>query len=147
MKSLKIKNKKVLIIILVVCIVALLSILKFAFSNSETGKYGNRLDSIKKVKVSNKEKDSIKEAIEKEAKASDCSVNVQGKIINVIFTISDDGTVEEAKAISGKILEKLSDDIKSLYDVQVFIRKKDVKDSTDFPMIGYKNTKNNKFVW
>lgn len=147
MKKKKIKNKKILIFLLLVCIILIGFILRFVIFNNSTNKYGNRLDTIKNIKVSSKEKDSLKETIENEEKASNVSINIQGKIINVIYTISDDASKDDAKNISNKILEKLSDEIKNAYDIQVFVNKKNPGDSTDFPMIGYKNTKSNKFVW
>ena len=147
MKKKSIKNKNILIISLVVCVLILVVVLKFVISNNSTNKYGNRLDSIKNIKISSKEKDAIKENVEKEEKASNVSINIQGKILNVIYVISDDASKDDAKNISNKILESLSDEIKNSYDIQVFVKKKNPGDSTDFPMIGYKNTKNKSFVW
>ena len=59
----------------------------------------------------------------------------------------DDSLEEEtAKNYANKILENLSDDVKSYYDIQVLVDS-DNEESEVYPIIGYKHKTTDMFVW
>ncbi len=149
----------ILFIIFLVCIFMLRSV----FITGGGSKYGNRLDGIKKISFTDKNKKSITSQIEKSDKVKSAKINVHGKIINVIFDVKEDTSKEDAKAIAQSSLEKFSDKVKGFYDIEFMITKKDEKgeevkkkkdDGTEetiikkqFPIMGYKNPKRNDIVW
>ena len=79
-------------------------------------------------------------------RSSNVSVIVRGRIINVLITCNDDVNLNDAKDLSNKIVEKLSDDEKKLYDIQVFISKNN-KEDLSFPIIGYRHHNKDGFSW
>lgn len=143
----KVKNKKVLLVI-AICLV-LLAVLGMKlltdFQSDTEAIYGTRLEGIEKLKITNEKKSEITENIEKENKTKKVSVTTQGKIINVEITLNDDTSRDDAKKLADKITEKLSEDEKKFYDVQVFIEKENEDNS--FPIIGYAHHNKTGFTW
>lgn len=112
--------------------------------NTKIANYGDRLDGIKEI--SKDEKENINTKIKEKEFVKDASVTINGKILNVLITVSDDTTLDNAKSLSKVIVENISDEVKTTYDVQVFIAK-DNKDQNNFPIIGYKHFNSEDFSW
>ena len=158
------KNKKAMFII-VLCVILLicLLIMRSVFFPGHGSNYGNRLDGIRKISFTDKDKNSIIDSIKKNDKVSDAKMNVHGKIINIIFNVNEDVSIDDAKAIAGASLEKFSDKVKGFYDIQFLVSKNDEKgeevqiqndDGTtsteirkQFPIMGYKNSNKDNIVW
>lgn len=157
---LKIKLGYVLafVAILLVIIVAIKLVLP-----SGSSKYGNRLDGIKKITFGTKEKDKIVDKLKENDKVTEAKVDVEGKIINIIFNVTKDTSKDDAKKIAGDSLSVITDEVKGFYDIQYMVSKKDEEgtkktvkkdDGTEeeitetvFPIMGYKNTKSSGIVW
>ena len=158
------KNKKamiflVLFLILLVC----LFLLKGVFFPGVGSNYGHRLDGINDIKFTDKTKDSIVSSIKKDDKVSTAKMNIHGKIVNIIFNVNKDVSIEDARAISTASLEKFPEKVKGFYDIQFIITKteeagEEVQITNDdgttsteikkqFPIMGYKNSGSNTIVW
>lgn len=147
MKKRKLKKNVLIPIVVIIVLLVIILIKLFAFS-SPTGKYGNRLDDIKKIKVTEKDKKAIISKLNENEKVTSVSVDIEGKIINIIMVVNDDTSKDDAKNIAPSLLEAINEDKKEKYDIQIFINKKNkLSENNDFPIIGYKNSKNNSFVW
>lgn len=141
-----IKDHKIIVaatIFLIVLIIAAFFIKEMFFKNSDNAVYGNRLDGIETVKITNSEQKDLISTLEGDSSVSNASYSLQGKIVNVIITVNDDVGIDTAKGLCGKILEKFNDDQKKFYDFQVFIKKKNGEN--DFPIIGYKQNNKDNF--
>lgn len=141
------KNHIRLIIVLVIfiglvfgCFIAYNSI----FVNNQS-KYGSRLDGINEVKIDDKKKNEIKKNIESLQITKSVSIRLSGKTINVMITVNDDIELDKAKETAGKILEKLSDEEKKFYDVQIFVSKD--TDDAKYPILGYKHHSKDYVNW
>lgn len=144
-----IKEHKLTVIVLILFIAIMVSsfvLFGFFTGDSESGIYGTRLNDIVNVKITSDRKTQIIDNVNSLEKSSDVSVNVKGKIINVIITCNDDVSVSDAKGFGDKVVEKLSEDEKKLYDVQVFV-KKNKEDDASFPIIGYRHRSKDGFSW
>lgn len=107
--------------------------------------YGSRLNGIDEVEITSSKKDKITTALA-EADITDSSkVEVAGKIIKVTVTVKDDAGRDAAKELGTKVLDNLTKEEKSFYDVQLFIQKK--TESGEFPIIGYKHHAKEGFSW
>ena len=143
-----IKEHKVVVaaVVFMLVIVVIAFFAKEAFfSNSKNAVYGNRLEGIENVKVDTSQKDEIISNLENDSIVKKATYKLQGKIINIVITVNDDVGLDSAKAISSKILEKLSDEQKKYYDIQIFVKKD--SESTNFPIIGYKHSSKDNFSW
>ena len=141
------KNHIRLIIVLVIfiglvfgCFIAYNTI----FVNNQS-KYGSRLDGIDEVKIDDNKKKEIKENIESLQITKSISIRLSGKTINVMITVNDDIGLDKAKETAGKILEKLSDEEKKFYDVQIFVSKD--TDDAKYPILGYKHHSKDYVNW
>ena len=141
------KNKFVIIAIAVFLILVIIAFQVVNMFFPEEGKalYGDRLEGIEEVELSDKKLSSMSSAIEDNAAVKEGSVSVAGKIVEVIITVQDDTTVDTAKGLNAIVLEQLDDDEKEFYDIQIFVKKD--TDAADFPIIGYKHHAKDSFSW
>ena len=151
------------ILAFVVIIAFIVLILKLVLPSSGINKYGDRLDGIEKYPFSEKAKDKVIKGIKGREQVTSCSIDVQGKIINVIFTVKKEVSKDDAKSIATGSLADFSDKIKGYYDIQYMIKKKneegtkittqtadgDPKEVTvyEFPIMGYKNKSRDGIIW
>lgn len=141
-----VKRNKGIVIAIGIFFVALLVLiqLKNVFSpDDKKAIYGNRLEGIEKVKITNEKKEEVVSALE--GTVSDVNVRVVGRLINVIITANDDISVATAKGYADTVITKFSDAEKEYYDFQIFIEKKN--DAADFPIIGYRHHAKGYFSW
>lgn len=143
-----IKNNKLVVVTFIICVIFV--ILVFAvkltfFPNEATAIYGDRLDGIEEVEITEKEQDNIVKALEDRDEVSDASCDIQGRILNVIITVNDDVELDAAKTLTTSITDNLEEDQTTYYDIQVFVSKDN--DDSRFPIIGYKHQNKDEFSW
>ena len=146
MKSILKRKRKLIIalVFLIVIVLALCIAYESIFSNNN-GKYGNRLEGIEKVEVKTKQKNEIKKNIESLEASTSIKVYLTGKTIKAVVVVKDDVDLGKAKESYNKLMEKLSDEQKKYFDIQVFLKKKGKDDN--FPTIGYKHHAKENVSW
>lgn len=139
-----ISKYKFVTIFLVLLIILVIIVLKFVIPNYKEDSYGNRTAGIEKHSISDSDVSSLKKDIKSLEKVKKVTYDLKGRLINVIIEV--DSTLEKATAITyaDKVLEYFDDDIKSYYDIQVYL---DSDDSEVYPLIGYKNKNSKGFIW
>ena len=115
------------------------------FPEEGTALYGDRLDGIEEVELSNSKLTKIESNLKSDGAVKEADVSVAGKIVEVIITVQDDTSVDTAKALNTKVLDSLSNKEKKFYDIQIFVKKD--SEATDFPIIGYKHHAKDTFSW
>ena len=151
------------ILAFLVIIAFIIFVLKLVLPSSGINKYGDRLDGIKDNAFTEKEKNKVLKSLKGKEQVVSCKIDVQGKIINVIFTVNKDVTKDDAKNIAIGSLPDFSDKVKGYYDIQYMIKKKneegtkitvqsedgEPKEATvyEFPIMGYKNKSREGIVW
>ena len=147
------KNKKFVVIfsLVIVCLICLIMLLLILSPNTGKSVYGNRLNGIKDIKFTTNDKNKVIKSLKENEKVTDAKMNVHGKIVNVIFNVKKDTSVDDAKAIGSSVLDNFKDDVKGFYDIEVIITKsdeeKDENGNKAFPIMGYKNSSSEGFVW
>ncbi len=141
------KNKFVIIAIgvFLILVVLVFQIATMFFPEEGTALYGDRLDGIEEVELSNSKLTKIESNLKSDGAVKEAEVSVAGKIVEVIITVQDDTSVDTAKALNTKVLDSLSDKEKKFYDIQIFVKKD--SEATDFPIIGYKHHAKDTFSW
>lgn len=141
------KNKFVIIAIGVFLILVVLGfqIATMFFPEEGTALYGDRLDGIEEVELSNSKLTKIESNLKSDGAVKEADVSVAGKIVEVIITVQDDTSVDTAKALNTKVLDSLNNKEKKFYDIQIFVKKD--SEATDFPIIGYKHHAKDTFSW
>ena len=141
------KNKFVIIAIGVFLILVILvfQVVSVFFPKEGKALYGNRLEGIEKVEITDSKKEQIENSLKEDSITKEANVSVAGKIIEVIVIVQDDTTIDSAKTLSTKVLNSLNENEKIFYDIQVFIKKN--TDANNFPIIGYKHHAKVNFSW
>ena len=113
------------------------------FSNDKL--YGNRLNNIEEHKISDTSVNEIKTSIKDNTNVKDVNFKKVGRILNFEIKVASETNIDEAKNLSNVILEKIDDEDKSYYDIQVFLTCDE--ESEVYPKIGYKHKTSESFVW
>lgn len=144
------KSNRVYVILMVVSIVCILSILigviVYFAKQSTQNVYGNRLEGIDTVKLSDDRVTEMENAIKESELVSNVDVTLQGKIIYAVVKLNG-GTPQDAENISVKMLEKLSEEEKSFYDIQFIFTSANESEESVFPIMGYKKSSNTTISW
>jgi hypothetical protein len=143
------KNKfvfSIAIIIMLIFIISSISIINIFFPNLGVSLYGHRLDDIKNLEISGNRQRDIANNLLKTKKVSEASLDIRGSIINIIFNVNSDISIDDAKNIAITTLNEFSTEEKKAYDIQFFITTSDNENSL-FPLIGYKNKINTTILW
>ena len=125
-----------LVFLLIIGVFGFITVKQYLYPDDKLTVYGNRLDGIDKVKITDEKKNEIIKMIKEKAGIKDAKIDIQGKIINVSITASEkENTKEEMQKLCTEILLKFSSEEIKFYDFQFFIKNEDLT----YNMIGYKN--------
>ena len=125
-----------LVFLLIIGVFGFITVKQYLYPDDKLTVYGNRLDGIDKVKITDEKKNEIIKMIKEKAGIKDAKIYIQGKIINVSITASEkENTKEEMQKLCTEILLKFSSEEIKFYDFQFFIKNEDL----NYNMIGYKN--------
>ena len=146
-----IQNHKKLAIAIGISLVLLLIIIAFfvmLLVGGSSNKYGNRLDGIEEVKISNDEIDTMEIEMKEKDGVNDASIRIQGKIINVILTFNSDIDSKKAEEIATSTLESFSEDQLNFYNIQYFLTRKSTgEDDTPYVVTGNKHPSKEEIGW
>ncbi len=118
------KNKGFAIIIALGFILFLILLIIFfqMLIGGSSDKYGNRLDGINKVKISNKTFEEVKKEVTDTELVEEVSTRLQGKIVYMTITLKSDTSKDKAKEIASATLDNYSEDELKFYDFSFFLR-------------------------
>ncbi|MBE6160190.1 MAG: hypothetical protein E7157_04000 [Lactobacillales bacterium] len=156
-----IKNNKgifiTLFIILIFAIAGIFALKAFFPSGNE---YGNRLKGIEKVSFSDKEITKLEKEIKDREKVKKVSINIKGKLINIMLTVENDADISDMKDHCKEKLELFDEEELSYYDLQFYLIAEESKESKDdkeskeekeedtkYPAIGYKHKTSSEIKW
>lgn len=118
------KNKGFAIIIslsIVLFLILLIIFLQMLLGGS-SDKYGNRLEGIDKVKISNETFEGVKNEVSDTGLTEDISTRIQGKIVYTTITLKSDTSKDKAKEIASNTLDNYSEDELKFYDFSFFLK-------------------------
>lgn len=148
-KKFVIKNKKQVKLGIIIILAILLMIIlykTFFYSSAEKSIYGVRLRDIKEHEITSKD---IKELDKKSSSIegiSNVDIVIKGRLIKFFVTFDDDISTDDMKTKFTSMLDYLSEDIKSYYDVTFYAEQ--IKDKeTKYPVIGYKHKTATEITW
>ena len=143
-------NKAICFMLLIIISCVIISaglLLKYFYFGNGGSKYGDRLDDIGAVAISDDKKSEVVNSIKEEKNVKDATVTITGKIIYIRIAFEAGADLETSKSIAVKSLEQFSDDEKKFYDVH-FTLVSDKTDTSDgFTIMGAKNVNGTNLVW
>lgn len=144
------KNNRVYVILMVVSVVCLLSILVgvivYFAKQSSQNPYGDRLVRIENKEIKEDRLTELENVIKENELIKNVNVTVKGARINFLITLNK-GVPTDAENISVKILEKLSEEEKGLYDLLFQFESLDKGEDNVFPIEGYKKYSSSTISW
>lgn len=123
-------------------LIAMLFVVYFV-NQTKNDTYGNRLNGIESMEISDSEKDEIVNVIKESDKVDKATVNIKGKIIYVNVYLLD-GNRDLANSIAVKVLNTLNEEKKDFYDINFSFNK---DDDEAFPFMGYKKSDATIISW
>lgn len=120
------KHKLTSFVILVYIVVVAFAyfIYKLFIGSSGLPVYGDRLDGIENVPITEEQIDQIVDILSKnEAIMKITRPYLNGKILKVVITVSDGAELQPLKELDSKIIGVLDSDQRAFYDIEYFINK------------------------
>jgi len=144
------KNNRVYVILMIVSIVCLVSIfvgvIVYFAKQSSQNPYGDRLTRIENKEIKEDRLTELENVIKENELVKSAKVTVKGARINFLITLNK-GVPTDAENIAVKLLEKLSDDEKNLYDLMFQFDSLSEGDDNVFPIEGYKKYSSSTISW
>lgn len=117
------------------------------FVTQDGALYGNRLEGRSDVPIGSDVKTNVSDLLTATPGVKKVDVNVQGKILYIVFLVDETMTADKAKEISAQSLTKLSAEQVGFYDVSFLVDYQNDTTATTFPILGYKNKNSDHIVW
>ena len=137
-----------LMIIALVCIViSIILLFKYFYFGNGGSNYGDRLDGIENVKITEEKKSSVVSSIESNDIVTSASSSVTGRIIYIKINFGEKATLTEAQNIALKSLENFSEEEKAFYDFHYTLKQEATEKSEGFLIMGAKNVNGSNLVW
>ena len=137
-----------MILIIIACVgISAALLLKYFYYGNGGSKYGDRLDGIELITVSDDKKNSVVEDIKKRKNVKDAKVEVSGKIIYIRIAFNAGADLDTSKAIAVNTLEQFSDEEKAFYDIHFTLVSEKNEVSDGFTIMGSKNVNGTNLIW
>lgn len=137
-----------------ICFLALvvIIIMGYVFLNffiNGGNKYGDRLDGIEEVKLSQKELNNVTDKLKEYEEVTDANVRVQGKIVYIHIEFTRDTKLDKAKEIATASLEEFDEEEQEYYDFGYSLTQVEQEDSDEegFVITGTKTPSLDKISW
>lgn len=134
----------IIIVCIIICVALLLKY--FYFGNGGT-KYGDRLDGIENVMITEDKKNEVKEALEAAEIVDSAKVEITGKIVYTRIVFGEKATLVEAESLAVKALDYFSDEEKGFYDFSFTLIQEASANNEGFKIMGAKNVNGSNLVW
>lgn len=137
----------ILMLVSLVCIISILvGVIVYFIGQTTKDKYGNRLDGIENVQITDNKKSEVENKIKENELVNDVKINIKGKLIYVNITLKT-GKHSDSEAICQSSLENFSEDEKKFYDIQYIVSNEDKNIEENFPVMGYIKAGNSIIKW
>ena len=142
------KTLFILMIIAIVCIViSILLLFKYFYFGNGGSNYGDRLEGIENVTITDEKQSNIVSSIESNNIVNNASVSITGKIIYIKINFGDKATLTDAENIALKSIDNFSDEEKGFYDFHFTLKQEATDKSEGFLIMGAKNVNGSNLVW
>lgn len=128
----------VLAIILIVCFTVLLIVAMTYFYGSSKSEYGDRLDGLKDVKITDNFIKDTESSIESKEQVSDVTIINKGKLIYISIDYVEGTTLEVAKNLASEAVTLFSDEQLENYDLNFTISSDNSENG--FALMGARNS-------
>ncbi|MBQ2947315.1 MAG: hypothetical protein IJE04_05710 [Bacilli bacterium] len=139
-------KKYIKYIVLFVIIIVIFILGFFIYKNMFADSVNSRYKDIENYKLTNNEKNSVKDKINELENIKSVKVYKDSKIIKIVVKLEEDINFESIKTKANEAITSFSEENLSYYDLELFIESSN-KESEVYPQIGYKFKTNSEFAW
>ena len=137
----------VLFIITFVCACVILGVVLKYFFGATKSNYGERLDGIQNVLVSDSMKSEFVESLSQDEQVTDVAINVKGKIIYIYITFKEGTSLVEAQSKALASLQSFEESYLNFYDFHFTVKSQATEDNEGFLLMGARNVNGSGLVW
>lgn len=141
------KVELICLIIFIVLLLGCLGVFLMLWFGGSGEVYGNRLEGIEKVPVSEGYLNDIENALKENASVTKVSSHIEGRLINFMITVNDDTSISSSKELSKIVKDNFTESELKFYDIQVYVLDSGANETSTYPIIGYKHKTTEDFVW
>lgn len=141
------KVELICLIIFIVLILGCLGIFLMLWFGGSGEVYGNRLEGIEKVPISEGYLNDIEKALKENASVTKVNSHIEGRLINFMITVDDDTSISSSKELSKIVKDNFTESELKFYDIQVYVLDSGTNETSTYPIIGYKHKTTEDFVW
>lgn len=137
----------VLFIITLICACIILGVILKYFFGATKSSYGERLDGIETVLVSDTMKSDFIQSLTSDEQITNVAINVKGKIIYIYLTFKEGTSLVEAQSKALASLQSFEEPYLNFYDFHFTIKSNATEDNEGFLLMGARNVNGSGLVW
>ena len=137
----------VLGLILIICFLAICTVVVTYFFGGSDTVYGDRLNDIDKHPISDTFKSDYKSKLEENEKVKNVELYNKGKIIYINIDFAGDTTLDEAESIAAESITTFDEKLLAYYDVNITLKTPKTDNSDGFTIMGARNKSGTSVVW
>lgn len=148
-KKLWVENRVlfVLFVIILVCLLLIMGVFLKYFFGASSSSYGDRLDGIQEVEVTDELKNNFLTSIREDDLIQEATLNTKGKIIYISLTFKDGVSLVEAQSKAQASLQFFEEKYLNFYDFQYTLKGNKTENSEGFIIMGARNVNGTKLSW
>lgn len=131
-----------------VCFILIVVVLiKCFYIGNNESKYGERLEGIEKVEITESRMDELENKIKEEKIVASADVFITGKIVYTEISFNDSASLVEAQSLALKFLENFNEEEQKFYDFSFTLSQAKNEKSEGFLITGAKNKNGTGLSW
>lgn len=137
----------VLFVIILVCLILILGVFLKYFFGAASSSYGDRLDGINEVEVTDELKTNFISSLQSDELVEKASMNTKGKIIYITINFKDGVSLVEAQSKALASLQTFEEKYLNFYDFQYTLKGNKTENSNGFLIMGARNVNGTGLIW
>lgn len=137
----------VLFTIVIICACIILGVMLNYFFGATKSNYGDRLNGIENVEVTDEIKNNFLSTMKSDEMISDADIHVSGKIIYISFSFNIGVSLVEAQSKALASLQAFEQDYLDFYDFHFTLKEEASESGEGFLIMGSKNVNGSGLVW
>jgi len=143
-----IKKHKAPLIIILICLILIVlagfAVYRMFYPSGDKSIYGDRLKNAPVIE--NETINEIKDELINTNLVNNVDYKTSVRIMKFFIDVKNETSIDDAKALTSIVIEKLNSKVISFYDIEIYLTQKEGTDSS-YPAIGYHNKDSEQFSW
>lgn len=137
----------VLFTIIIICVIIVIGVVVTAFLGSSKSVYGDRLEGIETVQMTDDLMNRFKDSFNEDELVSEVLIKSKGKIIYITMLFKENISLVEAQSKALSSLEQFEENYLKFYDFHFTLKQNSTDNNEGFLIMGAKNASGNGLIW